>query len=56
MLTKAFIEEQKLARDFQFFMKVLASTNSKQKIKKVDRDGGGIASEIESVKVGKIQF
>ncbi len=34
MLTKAFIEERKLARDSQFFMKTLAPTNSEQRIKK----------------------
>ena len=56
MLTKALIEEQKLARDFQFFMEVLAPKNSKQKIKKVDGDGSGVARNIESVKKEKIQF
>ena len=34
MLTKAFIEEQKLARDPQFFMKVLSPTNNEKNIKK----------------------
>lgn len=33
MLTKAFIEERKLARDFQFFMKTLAPTNSEQTLR-----------------------
>ena len=33
MLTKAFIEERKLARDSQFFMKTLASTNSEQTLR-----------------------
>ena len=30
MLTKAFIEERKLARDSEFFIKTLAATNSER--------------------------
>ena len=33
MLTKAFIEERKLAKDSQFFMKTLAPTNSEQTLR-----------------------
>lgn len=47
MLTKAFIEERKLARDSQFFMKTLAPTNSEQTLRFVLEKLGRLPSDFD---------
>ena len=47
MLTKAFIEERKLARDSQFFIKTLAPTNSEQTLRFVLEKLGRLPSDFD---------
>ena len=47
MLTKAFIEERKLARDSQFFMKTLAPTNSEGDLRFVLEKLGRLPSDFD---------
>lgn len=47
MLTKAFIEDRKLARDSQFFIKILAPTNSDQTLLFVLKNLGKLASDFD---------
>ena len=47
MLTKACIEERKLARDFEFFMETLAPTNDEQLIRFVLQNLGRLPSDFD---------